>query len=59
MLLSRGSLSVYVTRPISAWIMAACAILVLVQLYSYGMSVVRARRNPPEKSLPVEELLVE
>ena len=59
MLLSRGSLGVYVTRPISAWIIAACAILIAAQLYSYGKSVAKGRRNPPAKPLPVEELLVE
>ena len=36
MLLARGNLSVFVTRPIAAWIMAACALLVLAQLFAYA-----------------------
>jgi TctA family transporter len=36
MLLSRGDLTVFLTRPISAWFMAACALLILAQLYAYA-----------------------
>lgn len=32
MLLARGDLSVYLTRPISAWLLAAAALIILVQL---------------------------
>jgi len=53
MLLSRGQLSVFVTRPISAWIIGACALLILAQVWAYFRNV----RVPP--SLPAEELMVE
>ena len=53
MLLSRGSLSVFVTRPISAWIIAACALLIVAQVYAY---LKRVRASRP---LEAEELLVE
>ena len=42
LLLSRGSLSVYLTHPIAAWIIAACALLIAVQLVSYA----RRSRTP-------------
>ncbi|MEI8326876.1 MAG: tripartite tricarboxylate transporter permease, partial [Betaproteobacteria bacterium] len=51
MLLSRGDLSVYLARPISAWFMAACALLIGLQLYAY----VRHLRKP--KALALEELM--
>ena len=53
MLLSRGELSVFVTRPISAWIIAACALLIAAQLYAY------ARRLRKVRPLLAEELLAE
>ena len=53
MLLSRGEISVFVTRPISAWIIAACTVLILAQLYAYAR---RLRTKPP---LLAEELLAE
>jgi TctA family transporter len=53
MLLSRGELSVFVTRPISAWIMAASAVLILAQLYAYARRV-RVPRPPPTAELMSE-----
>ena len=53
MLLSRGDLAVYVTRPIAAWIIGACALLILAQLWSY------ARRVRSPKPLGSQELMVE
>ncbi len=35
LLLSRGSLAVFVERPISAWFIGACALLILVQVVAY------------------------
>ncbi len=45
MLLSRGDLTVYLTRPISAWFIAACALLILVQLVAYARHL---RKPKPE-----------
>jgi len=56
MLLSRGSLSVYVTRPIAAWIIGACTLLILAQLYAY---VRRLRKHAPPVPMTAEELMVE
>jgi putative tricarboxylic transport membrane protein len=53
MLLARGNLSVYVTRPIAAWIIGACALLIAAQFYSY------LRRVRVKRALSVEELMVE
>jgi putative tricarboxylic transport membrane protein len=53
MLLSRGDLTVFVTRPIAAWIIGACALLIGAQVYAY----VRRLRVP--RSLLVEELASE
>jgi TctA family transporter len=39
MLLSRGDLSVFLRRPIAAWIIGACALLIAAQLYSYARRV--------------------
>ncbi len=55
MLLSRGDISVYVTRPISAGIIGACALLIVAQLWGYAMRL----RRPKAKAIPVEELMVE
>jgi TctA family transporter len=49
MLLSRGDLTVYLTRPISAWFIAAGALLIVFQLYAYA----RHLRKP--KVASVEE----
>jgi putative tricarboxylic transport membrane protein len=53
MLLSRGNLSVFLTRPISAWIIGACALLIAAQLYAY------ARRLRAPRPLSTEELMAE
>ncbi len=36
MLLSRGDLMVFLERPISAWFIGACGVLILLQLYAYA-----------------------
>jgi putative tricarboxylic transport membrane protein len=33
-LLSRGNLTVFVTRPIAAWFIGACTVLIVAQLYA-------------------------
>jgi TctA family transporter len=43
MLLSRGDLAVFVQRPISAWFIGACTLLILAQVLAY----VRKIRLPP------------
>ena len=53
MLLARGNLMVYLTRPIAAWIIGACTLLILAQLWSYARRV----KKPP--TLGSQELLVE
>ena len=53
MLLARGNLAVYVTRPIAAWIIGACALLILAQLRGY------ARRVRKPRTLGAQELMVE
>jgi TctA family transporter len=35
MILSRGDLAVFIQRPISAWFIGACALLILAQIYAY------------------------
>ncbi len=35
MLLARGDITIFLQRPISAWFIAACAILILLQLFAY------------------------
>ncbi len=54
MLLSRGNLTVFLTRPIAAWIIGACTLLIAAQFYSYLRRVHLKRR-----ALPVEELMAE
>ena len=53
MLLSRGDLMVFVQRPISAWFIGACSLLILAQLVAYG----RKLRVPPPRE--VAELVAE
>ncbi len=53
MLLSRGNLGVYLTRPIAAWIIAACTLLIVAQVWSY----LRRTKKPPV--LGSQELMVE
>ena len=36
MLLSHGDLSVYLTRPISAWFIGACALVIAAQVFAHG-----------------------
>lgn len=49
MLLSRGDLMVFVQRPISAWFIGACSLLVLAQLYAYVRKLrLPAPREPAE-----------
>jgi TctA family transporter len=57
MLLSRGDIGVFVQRPISAWFIAACSLLILAQVVAY----VRRIRIKPEAPLhkPGEELIAE
>jgi putative tricarboxylic transport membrane protein len=45
MLLSRGELSVFVERPISAVFMAACGILILTQIFFAALSSFRKHRD--------------
>ncbi len=35
MLLSRGELSVFIERPIAAWFLAACLLLIAAQVFAY------------------------
>ncbi|MEO7056412.1 MAG: tripartite tricarboxylate transporter permease, partial [Caldimonas sp.] len=44
MLLSRGDLSVFIHKPIAAWFIGACSLLILGQLYAYAR---RVRIVPP------------
>ncbi|MEP6873495.1 MAG: tripartite tricarboxylate transporter permease, partial [Burkholderiales bacterium] len=53
MLLSRGDLMVFVQRPISAWFIGACSLLILAQVVAY----VRKLRLPPVRE--TAELLAE
>jgi TctA family transporter len=54
MLLSHGELSVFVEHPISAWFLAACAVLVLAQLYAYARHFRLDPRRGPNPGLVVE-----
>jgi TctA family transporter len=47
MLLSRGHISVFIERPIAAWFIAACALLILAQVYAY---VRKVKIVPPIKT---------
>ena len=39
MLLSRGNISVFIERPISAWFIGACSLLIVAQIWSYARKV--------------------
>ena len=52
MLLSRGDLTVYLSRPIAAWIIGACVLLIAFQVWSYV-------RRPRKPLPPADELLAE
>jgi putative tricarboxylic transport membrane protein len=45
LLLSRGDLTIFLTRPISAMFIVACALLVLAQVLSYGRRLHSARKS--------------
>ncbi|MBK4738685.1 hypothetical protein JJB74_29070 [Noviherbaspirillum sp. DKR-6] len=46
LLLSRGDLSIFVTRPISAAFMAVCTLLVLVQVFFWLRAKARPKARP-------------
>jgi TctA family transporter len=46
LLLSRGDLSIFVTRPISAGFMTACGLLVAMQLFGYLRRLHLTRKSP-------------
>jgi len=54
MLLSRGDLAVFIHKPISAWFIGACTLLILAQVWAY---VQRVRIVPPP--VPGSELIAE
>ncbi len=43
LLLSRGDVSIYLTRPISAWFIGACALVIAAHMYAYLRHLRRAR----------------
>ncbi|KQW35587.1 tripartite tricarboxylate transporter permease [Rhizobacter sp. Root404] len=50
MLLSRGDLMVFLNRPISAWFIGACSLLIIAQLVAYGRKI----RLAPKLREPAE-----
>ncbi|CAN5245016.1 tripartite tricarboxylate transporter permease [soil metagenome] len=48
MLLSRGDLSVFIQRPISAWFIGACTLLIAAQLFAYFRKL---RLSPPVRDV--------
>ncbi|WP_233839233.1 tripartite tricarboxylate transporter permease [Paraburkholderia sp. ZP32-5] len=50
LLLSRGDMSVFIDRPISAFFMACSALLILVQLYFWVRRTMRKRNNRHARS---------
>ncbi|MDE2368256.1 MAG: tripartite tricarboxylate transporter permease, partial [Burkholderiales bacterium] len=54
MLLSGGDLSVFVTRPISAWFIGASSLLILAQLIAYARKRLRAAETMPVRELAGE-----
>ena len=44
LLLSRGNLGIFVERPISAWFIGACALLLLLQIGAFARKVLRERK---------------
>jgi TctA family transporter len=50
MLLSRGDLMVFLHRPISAWFIGACSLLIIAQLVAYGRKI----RLAPKLREPAE-----
>ncbi|MDQ2927886.1 MAG: tripartite tricarboxylate transporter permease [Caldimonas sp.] len=57
MLLSRGDITVFIHRPISAWFIAACTLLVLAQVFAYVRRITIKPAAPLHK--PGEELIAE
>ena len=57
MLLSRGDIGVFIHRPISAWFIAACSLLILAQVYAYVRRITIKPVIPAHK--PGEELIAE
>lgn len=57
MLLSRGDITVFIHRPISAWFIAACTLLILVQVFAYFRKIIIKPKSPPHKVN--EELIAE
>src|SRR5665213_284990 len=57
MLLSRGDITVFVHRPISAWFIGFCTVLILAQVYAYVRRITIKPAIPPHK--PGEELIAE
>ena len=57
MLLSRGDIAVFVQRPISAWFIGFCALLILAQVYAYVRRITIKPPAPEHK--PGEELIAE
>jgi putative tricarboxylic transport membrane protein len=53
MLLSRGDLAVFIERPICAWVMAACAFIILLQVAGHLRHRVRLAR-PQRLPKPIE-----
>ncbi|MGN6581304.1 MAG: tripartite tricarboxylate transporter permease [Bordetella sp.] len=45
LLLSRGDLGIFVERPISAWFIGACALLLLLQIGAFVRKVLRERKT--------------
>ncbi|HEX7747406.1 MAG TPA: tripartite tricarboxylate transporter permease, partial [Bordetella sp.] len=44
LLLSRGNLGIFVERPISAWFIGACALLLVLQIGAFARKVLRERK---------------
>jgi TctA family transporter len=57
MLLSRGDIGVFVQRPISAWFIAACTLLIAAQVFAYVRRITIKPPAPEHK--PGEELIAE
>ena len=54
MLLSRGDLSVFLTRPIAAWFIGACSLLILAQVFAYVRKRMRAAEDAATGRLVTE-----
>ncbi|MBS0448763.1 MAG: tripartite tricarboxylate transporter permease [Proteobacteria bacterium] len=56
MLLSRGDILVFVQRPIAAWFIGACSLLILAQVWAYAMRL-RTARVRAESEVDVQALI--